>query len=190
MSFLVIDQSKCNQDGICVAECPMALIALDKETGYPSMIRGREKACNRCGHCLAVCPCGALSHSRIPAEDCPEIKPGLVITGEQIAQFYRSRRSIRAYKDKPVDRATIERLIRIASYAPTGGNSRLLEWLVLTERSTIHEVARLTVECFRREIKETSRFAAASSYLPLIIDIWEAGRDSILWNAQIGRAHV
>ncbi|MEM3486375.1 MAG: nitroreductase family protein, partial [Candidatus Methanomethyliaceae archaeon] len=110
----------------------MSLIKLQEDTGYPGIIPGGDEVCNRCGHCVAVCPTGALKHSDIPVEDCPPIKPELIINDEQAVQFLRSRRSIRAYKDKPVEEGKIRRLIEITRYAPTGGNGQLVEWLVLT----------------------------------------------------------
>ena len=60
MAFLIVDESKCKKDGICVAECPSGLIKLQEDTGYPGIIPGGDKVCIRCGHCVAVCPNGAL----------------------------------------------------------------------------------------------------------------------------------
>jgi ferredoxin len=36
MSLITIDQEKCNQDGICVAECPARIIQLDSKEDYPT----------------------------------------------------------------------------------------------------------------------------------------------------------
>lgn len=187
MEFLIVDESKCKckKDSICVAACTSNLIKLQEETGYPGIIPGGDNICNRCGHCVAVCPYGALILSEIPSEDCPLIKPELIINEEQAVQFLRSRRSIRAYKDKPVEREKIRRLIEIARYAPTGGNSQLVEWLVVTDKRKIHESARHTIEFFRRSIKENPRVLELSPYLSLFIEAWDAGYDLILWNAPV-----
>lgn len=187
MAFLIVDESKCKckKDMICVAECTSGLIKLQEETGYPGIIPGGDNMCNRCGHCVAVCPNGALILSEIPGEDCPLIKPELIINEEQAVQFLRSRRSIRAYKDKPVEKEKIRRLIEIARYAPTGGNSQLVEWLVLTDKRKIHESASQTIEFFRRFIKENPRVLELNPYLSLFIEAWDAGYDLILWNAPV-----
>ncbi len=42
-----------------------------------------------------------------------------------------TRRSIRRYEDKPVDRALIEELIRLASFAPSWKNTQTSRWVVL-----------------------------------------------------------
>jgi hypothetical protein len=39
-------------------------------------------------------------------------------------------------------------------YAPTGSNSRLIEWLVFTDRDKNREIARLTVDHMRSLIKK------------------------------------
>jgi ferredoxin len=140
MAFLIVDESTCRKDGICLAECPMSLITFQEDTGHPVLIPGGDEVCNRCGHCIAVCPKGALEHSDIPGEDCPKIKPALTISEEQAFQFLRSRRSIRAYKDKPVEKEKVRRLIEAARYAPTGGNFQMVEWLVLTDKNKLHEI--------------------------------------------------
>jgi nitroreductase/NAD-dependent dihydropyrimidine dehydrogenase PreA subunit len=182
MAFLIVDESRCKKDGICLAECPMSLITSQEESGHPALIPGGDKICNRCGHCVAVCPKGALKHSDISDEDCIKIKPELSLNEEQAIQFLRSRRSIRAYKDKPVEKEKIKRLIGTARYAPTGGNSQMVEWLVLTDKNKLHEIAAKTIEHFRREIKEKPQLL---QYFSPIIKFWEGGHDSILWNAPV-----
>jgi nitroreductase len=60
----------------------------------------------------------------------------LVLSWDQAKQFLRSRRSIRLFKDKAIDRETLEQLIETARYAPTGGNAHreTLEQLIETAR--------------------------------------------------------
>jgi nitroreductase len=158
----------------------MSLITIQENTGRPALIPDGDKLCNQCGHCVAVCPKGALTHSAIPAEDCSKIVSELVVNEEQAIQFLRSRRSIRAYKAKPVEREKIERLIGTARCAPTGGNSQMVEWLVVTDKNKLHAIAAKTITHFRREINEKPQLLA---YLSPILKFWESGHDSILWNA-------
>ena len=111
MGLLKVDESKCKKDGLCKRECPVIIIKMEEGEDYPYITPQDESACLRCGHCIAVCPHGALSHEYIRLEDCPEIRKELIINEAQAMQFLRSRRSIRLYKDRPVEREKIERLI-------------------------------------------------------------------------------
>jgi nitroreductase len=100
---------------------------------------------------------------------------------QQAVQFLRSRRSIRVFQDKPVEKEKIHRLIEIARYAPTGSNTQLVEWLVVNDKSKINKIAGLTVDCFRRVLKEDPHAAWAPSLLR-IVAAWEAGYDAALRN--------
>jgi nitroreductase/NAD-dependent dihydropyrimidine dehydrogenase PreA subunit len=185
MGFIKVDESKCKKDGICVRDCLPAIIRLSKDSGFPEMIPGSENICLLCGHCVAVCPEGALSHEKISFElDSPVTgKPG--IDEAQAVQFLRSRRSIRQFLKKPVERGKIERLIEVARYAPTAGNSQTVEWLVHTDRSKISEIAALAEEWARQAVINDPFVAVTRPYLPKIIGTWDAGRESILRSAPV-----
>jgi nitroreductase/NAD-dependent dihydropyrimidine dehydrogenase PreA subunit len=182
MGLLIIDTSKCKRDGLCVRECPAAIIQLPNDQDLPGIIPGG--ICLDCGHCVAVCPHGALSHERIPIEDSPLIREDLRIGEEQAIQFLRSRRSIRSFMDKPVEKEKIEKLIEVSRYAPTGGNSQMVEWLVLTDKKRIREVAALTIDWLRQLVKDPN-VIAASPYLPRAVAAWDAGNDSVLRGAPV-----
>jgi nitroreductase/NAD-dependent dihydropyrimidine dehydrogenase PreA subunit len=182
MGLLTVDKSKCKKDGICAMDCPTAIIKLKGEEGYPEIVPGGEAFCLSCGHCVSVCPHGALNHSRVPLEDCPAIDKERVITEEQAIQFLRSRRSIRFFKDQPVVKEKILKLIEIGRYAPTGSNTQLVQWLVLTEKEKIREIARQTVDWMRSVVQKNSK-SPRLSYMPMIIAAWDAGYDAVLRDA-------
>jgi nitroreductase/NAD-dependent dihydropyrimidine dehydrogenase PreA subunit len=181
MGLLSIDTSKCKRDEFCVRDCPTAIIKLP-EKGFPEIDPGSESSCLECGHCVAVCPHGALSHRRILMAKSPFIQKDLRINEAQAAQFLRSRRSVRHFLDKPVEREKILKLIETARYAPTGGNSQMVEWVVLDDKSRIKEIAGLTVG-WLREIIKNPQVVAVSPYLPLAVAAWDAGLDSVLRGA-------
>ena len=182
MGLLIVDESKCKKDGICARECPMAIIKLKDKENHPELVPGGEQFCLICGHCLAVCPHGALNHALIPLEDCPPIRRDLAVSEAQAVQFLRSRRSIRFFKDKPVEKEKIQRLIEIGRYAPTGSNSQMVEWLVLTDPGKIKEMARLTVDWMRALIQKNPQGPPAP-YMPLLVAAWDAGYDAVLRGA-------
>lgn len=184
MGLLIIDESKCKKDGICASDCTPAIIRLNGSDAFPHVRPEDEAACTLCGHCVAACPHGALNHSRIPAEGCLPIQDDQVITHDQAVQFLRSRRSIRRFKDRAVERDKISRLIEIARYAPSSGNSQRVEWAVFTDRKQMREFAEMTVDCLRKVVQENFP-AVVPSYLPRIVAAWDAGNDSVLRNAPV-----
>jgi nitroreductase/NAD-dependent dihydropyrimidine dehydrogenase PreA subunit len=182
MSLLIVDETKCKQDGFCVRDCPGAIIRIKDKESYPELVPGGEQSCLTCGHCVAVCPHGAMSHTKVPIEDCAPIQKEIAINEPQVVQFLRSRRSIRLYKDKPVEKQKIQRLIEIARYAPTGSNTQLLEWRVFAGRDKVKELAKLAAD-WARAMLEKNPQAAKHPYIPGIVAAWDAGSDAVLRGA-------
>lgn len=53
----------------------------------------------------------------------------------------KSRRSIRKYKDIPVEKAHIETMLKAAMHAPSACNSRPWRFIVITNRNTLNQLA-------------------------------------------------
>ncbi|MBU2549137.1 MAG: nitroreductase family protein [Proteobacteria bacterium] len=183
MTLLTIDHDKCKKDGLCALDCPVGLIRMDTEgDGFPVEVAGAESACLKCGHCMAVCPHGALTLDRYPGDAFPEIDKELTVGTAQAIQFLRTRRSIRHYKDRPVEKATIESLIQVARYAPTAGNSQSVQWTVFTNPPDLKTIAQQTIDCLR-DIVETQPTGTYPPYFPLILAGWDMGVDTVLRGA-------
>lgn len=182
MGLLTIDKTKCKRDGLCAADCPTAIIHLKDKKSYPELVPGGDQMCLRCGHCVAVCPHGALSHAEVPLVDCPPIRKEAVVSHEQAVQFLRSRRSTRFFKDKPVTRATFQKLIDIARYAPTASNAQLVEWIVINDRDRVHDLAEKTI-AWMRSVLEKDPQPASAPYMPMLVAAWDFGIDAVLRKA-------
>ncbi len=181
MGLLTIDETQCKKDGLCVRECPMVIIRLKDGDGFPEIAPGGEDTCNNCGHCVAICPHGALDHARVPRESSPLIEKDLEINEDQAVQFLRSRRSIRFFKDQPVEREKLQRLTEIARYAPTGGNRQEVEWVVFTDPDSVKGIAERTATWMRKVLEKAPQ--AVPSYFPLILGAWDMGYNSVTWSA-------
>ncbi len=183
MAFLTIDETKCKQDGICAAECPRRIIIQENDKSFPQIAQAEEANCMTCGHCVAVCPHGALRVTGVDIENCPEIEKDLVLSWEQAEQFLRSRRSIRLFKDKAMDRGTLEQLINTARYAPTASNAQNLHWTVIEGRDKLELLSQGTISWMERVI-ETQPDSPAAGYFRRVVDSWATGYDGILRTAQ------
>ena len=181
MGLIRIDESKCKKDGFCAGECPMAIIKMP-EDGVPVMVDGGEMICNACGHCVAVCPHGALDHGHVPLDKSPVVEKDLVINEAQMVQFLRSRRSVRFFQDLPVEKEKIQRLIETARCAPTGSNSQLVEWQVLTDKDAIRNISSLTVDFMRPIVKDMGDHPYAG-IMSMIVAAWDIGFDAVLRSA-------
>jgi nitroreductase/NAD-dependent dihydropyrimidine dehydrogenase PreA subunit len=181
MAQINIDPAKCKHDGICTMVCPMGIIEMEGDS-VPKLGAGLDDLCIACGHCVAVCPHGALSLDSMTVEDCTPVKAELAIGSEQAEQFFRSRRSIRAYAEKPVERVKLSGLIDQARYAPTGSNSQQVQWLVIDSKEQLHSLAGIIIDMLRHLIKEGHPLAKAYR-LERSVTAWEAGKDPVLRGA-------
>lgn len=174
MALFVVDVDKCKRDGICVAECPTKIIKLKDDDPVPRPARVAQALCINCGHCVAVCPNGALSLEKMPVESCPPVKEEWRLGPEQAEQFLRSRRSIRSYKKKPVDKETLTRLIEFARYAPTGHNSQPVSWLVIHDTGELGRLIGIVVDWMRDSIENQPEMAMMMG-MNEMVKAWEMG---------------
>jgi nitroreductase/NAD-dependent dihydropyrimidine dehydrogenase PreA subunit len=173
MSRFVVNESTCRRDGICAAVCPAGIL-VPGGTSPPSLVPGGEELCISCGHCVAACPYGACSLDTMPTESCPPVRPEWHLTPEQAEHFLRSRRSIRAYKDAAVDPGRLERLIRVARFAPSGHNGQPVRWLVISGCEPVRALAGHVIEWMRTLLEQKPLVG-----LDRLLKAWDDGKDPI-----------
>ncbi len=182
MASLVVDAEKCKKCGTCAAECVMCIIQIVEKKTLPSWNDGADALCISCGHCVAVCPTGALGLSTMPVEECTPIVKELKSSPEQIEQFMKSRRSLRACKDKPVEHEKLVKLIDIARYAPSGHNQQPVQWLVIEKRENVKQLAQMTIDWLRELPEKDPAFAEMLQSQALVLG-WDFGIDVITHEA-------
>ncbi|MDR3640205.1 MAG: nitroreductase family protein [Humidesulfovibrio sp.] len=148
MPLITIDERLCTQEGACIDACPAALLKRG-EHSYPVEIEGAYKACIRCGHCVAVCRPGALANDALPREGFEEIAD-LKTESDPLAFVMRTRRSIRAFREKPVPRTELKALFEVVRHAPTSNNTQSLWWIVTSDRDQTKALADLARRWMRR----------------------------------------
>lgn len=177
MPLFTVNKQKCKSDSACVDECPFGLIEIKERGGSPQPVEGAWDLCINCGHCVAVCPHGALSLKKMKPEDCIEIRDELSVSADQAEQMIKSRRSIRSYKKEPVNRETLERIIDISRYAPTGRNTQPVRWLVIYDRDEVQKLEGMVIEWMRYMIKEQKQFSTMMNFQQ-IVALWEADKNT------------
>jgi len=178
MKPITVDPEKCNQDGICVKACPTAVIELTSKNELPTPVKDFEEYCLACGHCVAVCPTGAFSLDWLQTGQCPSISKELVLSRNQAEQFLRSRRSIRNFKEKPVERKKLAKLLEIACYAPSAINNQPWNWTVVENPADVRQMAGMVIEWMRSIIKKYPQQAKERG-LPRVVEAWDGGQEKI-----------
>lgn len=149
-STIKVDMEKCIGCGNCVKDCPMNIIQLEENKAIIL-----KEDCLKCGHCLAVCPKNAIT---IEEFDMDEILKGNIekqpISDTRLMKHLKLRRSIRHYKDTPVEKEKIKKIIEAGRYTPTARNMQNVRYIVI--QKNILEIEKLGLEIFKKVSKLSS----------------------------------
>jgi ferredoxin len=106
-----INQELCTACGICGHVCPRHIP--ETHTKITVISPERIDLCLQCGHCVAVCPKRAITVGSLSDEQFTPAKE-LDIGDDQLLALMKQRRSVRRYKDTPVPRDMLQRIIEAA----------------------------------------------------------------------------
>ncbi|MGV8073431.1 MAG: nitroreductase family protein [Syntrophobacteraceae bacterium] len=181
MELIKVDRRKCKKDGACVEVCPACILELDPDEG-PRMKPNQSQYCLGCGHCVAVCPHGAIDNAKNPlAKQVP--LTGYTIPDQQTAfTFLRSRRSIRKFKDEPVPKEVLLKVLEIARYAPSEHNDQGISYIVVSGREILSRMSEIVVDWLSEMVRSQPKLARAFG-ASAIIQTYKDGEDIILRRA-------
>ena len=189
MDKITIDTLSCIGCGSCVKDCVAG--ALYIKDGKAALRRG----CIECGHCYAICPVGAVDMPAYDTGTCGEPASMSDLDSNLFLQAIKSRRTIRQFKDLPVEKAKLRKILEAGRYAPTGANSQNVAFTILGSRQQALE--KECVRLFRAGVDIGSKFTDFLTNMeiddrfffkgaPLVIVV--SGRDSV--NASLASAYM
>lgn len=162
-----IDKEKCIGCGACVEDCFPENLFLDSGKAE---IKGR---CMQCGHCIAVCPVNAVSITNYPQEGIEEYdKEKFDISSDNLLNFIKFRRSVRHYKNKPVEKEKLERVLEAGRYTATGSNLQDVSYIVVQE--TLNEIKSVIWESlYEFALENLNEKGVIGAYAPRWIKMYE-----------------
>ena len=182
MVTIEVDKKTCVGDGKCVEVCPRHILKMNEQARVPEFIPGGGEICINCGHCFAFCPPGAIKLSTMDVQDSMRLDYSKLPSSEQIELFLKGRRSIRVYKDEPVAKEAIEKLLDIARYAPSGINRQPVNWAVVVGKDKVHDLGDLVSKWMEGLLSAKSQMAESFNFDNLV-ESWKKGKDLICRNA-------
>ena len=192
------DMEKCTHCMLCLEDCVSGVMRVkngDPNAAYPHL-------CNLCSHCVAVCPVGAVENSALKMDEvrCVDKQK---IAPEYFLEILRSRRSVRHYKDRPVEKEVLGKILDAARFSPTSSNDQNVAYIVVTDSQIINKAAGIIWDVssraygfvqkapFKQILKALKKLCPHSKLLGYteVMDYYieevEKGRDFILHKAPV-----
>lgn len=160
--MITIYQEKCIACGSCETVC---------HTGSIKLMDGRvtidNTICSTCAQCIAVCPCNALALDGITGK---RIDHDLLPDASQIKEFLKQRKSIRKFKQEPIERTKLEEIAVMSKYSPT--NNYQIDAIIIDDRLLINELEEICInfvdKTYKRFYRNKTIFNIMSKLTPMM----------------------
>jgi len=199
----VIDSNNCTVCAACAEICATGV--LSKHDGGIRVDNSVTFGCIACGHCMMVCPSGSISVSgrNLSPNDLQSLPPrDRLPDAEQVEALFRSRRSVRHFKEDEVPIQLLDRVVTAAATAPMGVPPWEVGVVVFGGRAQVRALATDTADTYagllrfmdhsvvmslmRPFMKKSVHDQMRSFILPLgraIVEGCKAGEDNVLYHA-------
>lgn len=166
-----VNRQTCIKCGKCRTDCPAMIISM-KETG-PFIAPENEITCYKCQHCFTICPTGSISIFGLdPDMSLP--MTGNLPDADQMELLIKGRRAIRQYKPENLEREVLQRLLEVASHAPTGRNCRQIRFTVVDDREKLAKLREEVMDGLGRIVRDK----ALPEELNFFADIYKAWEEN------------
>ena len=147
-----IDRETCTVCGLCEEICPVRLMTKDSDGGI-SFRPDRVPLCMKCGQCMAVCPSQSIVVDGLDYErDFFELPPGSA-SEMPFLEMIQTRRAVRVFKDKPVPRELLEKVVEAITFAPPGFTPLKIEIVVVQDTAVIRQALPEMIKVYETLVK-------------------------------------
>ncbi|MFX1418162.1 MAG: nitroreductase family protein [Promethearchaeota archaeon] len=138
-SKIIVDIDSCTKCEACVKECGYYYF----DSNNLCLHKEADENCLECGKCVAVCPVNAITLKAYKDKILREIPTiGEIPSFESLSNLFQTRRSRRQFKDKPVPKELIEKILNVAGrYSATAHNQENVDFTVVQDRETLRKLS-------------------------------------------------
>lgn len=150
-----IEKDKCVGCGLCVSDCVAGYLKLEN-----GKVSTKDFGCISCGHCYAICPQNAIRVDGV--EDGGETADLSEFDSDKLLRALKSRRSIRQFAARGVEKEKQQMILEAGRYCPTGSNAQDVAYTVLGSRQA--EAESICVGLFRKGIGAAGKVSSIAKY--------------------------
>lgn len=137
----------CKACGLCAEVCPNKIL-LKTDARRMSFRDDRIDLCLKCGQCMAVCPTKSIHVPGLSYDDDFFELPKHAGFENGFFNLIATRRAVRNFKEKPVSRELLEKIVAAISFAPPGFPPVKTEITVVSEPEMIRKALPHMVELY------------------------------------------
>lgn len=114
-----INQTTCIKCSYCADVCPNKIFSLN-ESNEIIIRQDRVESCFQCGQCMAICSTESIVINGLSYEKDFFDLPHQKFSGIEMSflEMIKTRRAIRNFKDRPVPREVLDKIVEAISFAP------------------------------------------------------------------------
>ncbi len=152
MNPLTINTETCKACGLCVAVCPAQLMKKADTAGI-SFRADRLPFCIKCGQCMAICPSQSIIVNGLTYEHNFSPLPDKAGTETSFLELIKTRRAIRVFKDQPVPRDLLEKIVEAITFAPPSFMPLKTEVVVVQDPAVIRRALPEMIKLYETLVK-------------------------------------
>jgi ferredoxin len=133
-----INRETCNVCGLCEEICPVRIMKKDGKAGI--ILRpDRLLLCIKCGQCMAICPSQSIVVEGLAYSRDFFALPAGPVAAMPFLEMIKTRRAVRVFKDQPVPRELLEKVVQAIALAPPGFTPIKTEVVVVQDTAVIRQ---------------------------------------------------
>jgi nitroreductase/NAD-dependent dihydropyrimidine dehydrogenase PreA subunit len=150
-SKAIVDMDLCTNCRNCADEC----LFFNFDSGNLNFDEYMEEFCIECGKCVAICPENAIRLKVHKEEILKEVPAKEELPSyESLVKLLQTRRSRRQFKDKPVPKELIEKMLNdVGRYSPTGHNQENVYFTVVQDKEILKKLSEESTNQVKNLIK-------------------------------------
>jgi ferredoxin len=150
-----INWETCNLCGLCEEICPIRVMKKDNEVAI-SLRMDRLPLCIKCGQCMAVCPFQSIIVDGLSYEIDFFTLPAGYAADMPFQDMIKTRRAIRAFKEQPVPKELLEKVVEAISFAPPSFTPLKTEIVVVQDTAVIRRALPEMIKVYDGLVKAMS----------------------------------
>jgi nitroreductase/NAD-dependent dihydropyrimidine dehydrogenase PreA subunit len=135
---VAVSKETCTDCGLCAEVCPNKILA-KSPAGFVEIREDRAPLCFACGQCMCVCPSASVQVDGLSYDKDFFAAPEPRDRSDSFFDLVRGRRAIRNFRDTPVPREVLDRVVEAISFAPPGFPPSKIDLVVVRDRDKIRE---------------------------------------------------